>query len=436
VKVESNTAIPNGWEWTTLGEACEIILGQSPPSDTYNTEGSGLPFFQGKAEFGDIFPTIMKWCSKPNKIAKAGDILISVRAPVGPTNLCRETCCIGRGLAAIRPKYGMQSKYFLNYLRFIEKDWDSKATGTTFKAITGSVLRKQELPLPPLPEQERIVERIESLFTQLDAGVAGLKRAKAALKRYKASVLKAACEGRLVQQDPNDEPTEEVLKRILAERGDKFTPPDGELGELPKGWCWANIDQFADTIGGLTKGRNFKGKETIMLPYLRVANVQRGHLDLRTMKEIELRVDEIEKYKLLEGDIVLTEGGDWDKLGRSAIWENNIPLCVHQNHIFRARLKSKELSSKWIMYYTNSEQGQNYFKDASKQTTNLASINLTQLRSCPISIPPVCEQRRMVAEIDRQLSVVQELEQTIEANLKRAGRLRQAILKRAFEGRL
>ena len=103
------------------------------------------------------------------------------------------------------------------------------------------------------------------------------------------------------------------------------------------------------------------------------------------MKEIELLEEEIDKYKLLEGDIVLTEGGDWDKLGRSAIWENNLPLCVHQNHIFRARLKSRAISNKWIMYYTNSEQGQNYFKDASKQTTNLASINLTQLRSCPNS---------------------------------------------------
>ena len=104
------------------------------------------------------------------------------------------------------------------------------------------------------------MERIESLFTQLDAGVTALKRARAALKRYKASVLKAACEGRLVAQDPNDEPAEELLRRILAERAEKYAPPNGELAKLPEGWCWASEQQIAETIGGITKGRNFKGK--------------------------------------------------------------------------------------------------------------------------------------------------------------------------------
>ncbi len=192
-----NGNLPDGWEWSTLDEACEIVLGQSPSSDTYNAEGIGLPFYQGKAEFGDLYPTPEKWCSSPKKIAEKDDILISVRAPVGPTNLCPEKSCIGRGLAAIRPK-GFPTKYFLHYLRYIEKEWDSKATGTTFKAITGDVLRNQEIPVAPLPEQERIVSRIEELFSDLDAGVAALERVRAGLRRYKASVLKAAVSGRLV----------------------------------------------------------------------------------------------------------------------------------------------------------------------------------------------------------------------------------------------
>jgi type I restriction enzyme S subunit len=172
-----NVVLPDGWNWATLDEACNVILGQSPPSDTYNIEGVGLPFYQGKAEFGELYPTKVKWCSAPGKIAEAGDVLITVRAPVGPTNLCQEKSCIGRGLAALRPKNGMPNKYLLYYLRFIEKEWDSKATGTTFKAITGNVLRQQEIPLAPLPEQERIVAKIEELFTQLEAGKAALRRA-------------------------------------------------------------------------------------------------------------------------------------------------------------------------------------------------------------------------------------------------------------------
>src|SRR5687768_4537224 len=113
--VNDTQRLPEGWMLCRLDEVSEIILGQSPSSDTYNTDGKGLPFYQGKAEFGDLYPTTVKWCSKPKKIAEAGDILISVRAPVGPTNLAREKSAIGRGLAALRPQNGMPSKYLLYY---------------------------------------------------------------------------------------------------------------------------------------------------------------------------------------------------------------------------------------------------------------------------------------------------------------------------------
>ena len=192
-----NGELPEGWEWTTLGESCDIVLGQSPSSDTYNVDGNGLPFYQGKAEFGDLYPTPEKWCSSPKKVAEENDILITVRAPVGPTNLCPEKSCIGRGLAAIRPRNGMPTKFFLYFLRYIEKEWDIKATGTTFKAITGDVLRNQEMPLPPLEEQRRIVAevelRLESARAVESAVEAGLKRAA----WLRQAVLRSAFEGRL-----------------------------------------------------------------------------------------------------------------------------------------------------------------------------------------------------------------------------------------------
>ena len=215
--------LPAGWEAADVDEVCLVIQGQSPPGETYNTDGAGLPFLQGKAEFGDTYPTAVKWCSAPTKIAEPDDILISIRAPVGPTNLCPSQSCIGRGLAAIRPQGDIQPKYVLYALRSTEEELRSKATGTTFDAIRGDSLRSHPIPLPPLAEQRRIVAEIETQFTRLDASVAALRRARANLKRYRASVLKDACEGRLV-------PTEAELARS---EGREYEPCRRPAGAHP-----------------------------------------------------------------------------------------------------------------------------------------------------------------------------------------------------------
>lgn len=178
-----------------LKECCTIIAGQSPESKYYNSNGDGLPFFQGKADFGELYPSIRVYCSQPTKIAEKDDILLSVRAPVGPTNLAPCKVCIGRGLTAIRPSEVLLTRYVLLFFRYFEAQLASKGTGTTFKAITQDVVKNLEIPIPPLPEQERIVARIEELFSQLDAGVETLKKTKAQLVVYRQAVLKEAFEG-------------------------------------------------------------------------------------------------------------------------------------------------------------------------------------------------------------------------------------------------
>ncbi len=156
-----------GWKYKKLGDQnyFELIMGQSPPSNTYNLEKIGLPFFQGKAEFGKIFPTAKKYCSEPTRIAEKNDVLISVRAPVGPTNLANERCCIGRGLAAIRCKQNVLPRFLLYALRSIEGDIASSVCdqGGGFTAIKKSQLKAVQIPVPPLDEQRRIVARIEEL---------------------------------------------------------------------------------------------------------------------------------------------------------------------------------------------------------------------------------------------------------------------------------
>lgn len=148
-------------EIVKLEDIAEIIAGQSPPSDTYNTEGIGMPFFQGKTDFGELYPTIRMYCSRPNKIAKPNDILLSVRAPVGPTNLAHVESCIGRGLSAIRPGRKVSTNFLLYYFRYFEKELVSKSRGSTFDAITQDQIRKLEIPLPDLKIQQEIAHVLE-----------------------------------------------------------------------------------------------------------------------------------------------------------------------------------------------------------------------------------------------------------------------------------
>jgi len=171
------------------------------------------------------------------------------------------------------------------------------------------------------------------------------------------------------------------------------------------------------------------------VPYLRVANVQRGFLELREMKTILASQDEIDALRLKKGDILFTEGGDRDKLGRGWVWNDEIDDCIHQNHIFRARPVFPCLESKFISYHGNSF-GQEWFTRAGKQTTNLASINKGILKRFPVPLAPIEEQAQVIAEAEQRLTVVDKIEAQVEANLKRGASLRQSILKRAFEGRL
>ena len=216
--MDSLPELPDGWVWTTLEEISEIILGQSPSSTTYNTDGDGLPFYQGKLEFGKLYPTPRKWCTAPKKISEKGDVFISIRAPVGPTNLCPEKSAVGRGLAAIRGLNGIQPFFILYLMRRFENEIASRGTGTTFKAITGNQLKTFKIPLPPLAEQEQIVSELERHLSVADEIEATIGAELIRSERLRQSILKQAFSGKLVPQDPNDEPASVLLKKIQAEK--------------------------------------------------------------------------------------------------------------------------------------------------------------------------------------------------------------------------
>jgi len=452
--------LPAGWEWATLEDVSSIIMGQSPPSETYNIEGIGLPFYQGKAEFGPLYPSPVKWCSHPGKRALPQDVLISVRAPVGPTNMCRQESCIGRGLAAIRAAEGVNNLYILYLLRSTEQELASKATGTTFSAISGDVLREHKLPLPPTAEQQRIVAEIEKQLTRLDAGVAGLNRTRVNLRRYRASVLKAACEGRLVAQDPNDEPASILLERIQTERRASWealqrakgkdpqklvypepASPDIEnLPELPEGWCWVGVEQLG-TINeqavltgpfGSNLGKADFTDVGVLLLTIGCLTTQGLTLD-KAFYISEGKAEELGNYRVRAGDILFSRMAS---VGRAAMVPPKFAGAVINYHLMRLRLAEKIIEPNYfISFVQGSSTASSYIRSVNHGFTR-DGINTTQLLAMPVSLPPLAEQQRIVAEVERRLSVVDELEATITANLKRAGRLRQAILKRAFSGKL
>ena len=447
--------LPEGWESTALEDFCLVIQGQSPPSATYNTNGVGLPFLQGKAEFGATYPVAVKWCSAPSKIAEPDDVLVSIRAPVGPTNLCGVKVCIGRGLAAIRTQGGMPSKYILYAMRATEDELRANSTGTTFEAVRGDDLRSHPVPLPPIAEQRRIVAEIEKQFTRLDASVTALKRAQANLKRYRASVLKAACAGRLVPTEAelaraegrDYEPAAVLLERILAERRVQWesrkkrrgkykvpvAPDTSDLPELPEGWVWAMVGQISSRIeyGTSTKASSVPSG----VPVLRMGNIQDGELNVSDLKYLEDDHPETQKTILSHGDLLFNRTNSAELVGKSAVYKDWHPKACFASYLIRVSFLS-DTASDYVCTFINSQHGRAYVARVRNQQVGQANVNGTKLAAMPIPLPPFAEQHRIVAEVERRLSVIQQAEGTVEANLTRVERLRQSILKLAFSGRL
>lgn len=193
----NGSPLPNGWMQVKLEDVCEIILGQSPPSSTYRKSSDGLPFFQGKADFGDVSPTPTTWCVKPHKIAEVGDILISVRAPVGPTNIANTRCCIGRGLAALRCQDSIDRDFLLAGLKLYESEISRMGSGSTFKAITGKQLKALIIPLPPISEQKRIAAILNDRLADIARARAAVEAQLEAINQLPSAILRKAFNGEL-----------------------------------------------------------------------------------------------------------------------------------------------------------------------------------------------------------------------------------------------
>ena len=377
-----------------LKDCCQIIAGQSPESKYYNTNGEGLPFFQGKADFGALYPKVRMYCSQPTKIAEKDDILLSVRAPVGPTNLSPGKVCIGRGLAAIRPDKKVGLRYLLYFFRYYETQLQRSGTGTTFKAITQNVIKNIEVPVPSIDEQERIVSKIEELFSKLDASVAELQTAKEKLKVYRQEVLKEAF-GAFEVKKPIREMTSIVTSGS-------------------RGWA-----KYYSSDGA---------------KFIRIGNLTRDsiRISFNEMQYVTLPGNaEGTRTKLNPNDVLVSITAN---LGSIGLVPKTIGDAYINQHIALVRFVNSE-QSEFMAWYLRSGWGQ---KDLlkNKRGAGKLGLGLDDIRDTIVPVVSNEQAKTIVSRINAQLSVCDSIEKTIDTSLQQAEALRQSILKQTFEGRL
>ena len=321
--------------------------------------------------------------------------------------------------------------------------------------VPAEFLREALIALPPLPEQRRIVAEIEKQFTRLDASVDGLKRAQTNLKRYRASVLKAACEGKLVPTESelsrsegrDYEPADRLLERILTERRaqwesqekrrGKYKEPatldKSDLPDLPRGWTWATIGQLSSRIQYGTSAK--ASADASGTPVIRMGNIQEGNLDLSDLKYLPRQHPETHKTLLAPGDLLFNRTNSSELVGKSAVYKDSHPTASFASYLIRVIFLGG-LSPDYVCAHINSQHGRAYISTVKSQQVGQANVNGTKLAAMPIPLPPLTEQHRIVAEVERHLSVIKKAEATVQVSLKRAERLRQSILKQAFSGQL
>jgi type I restriction enzyme S subunit len=341
--------------------------------------------------------------SRARQLVKSGDILVSTvrpnlngvaRVPEGLDGATAST-----GFCVLRPEPSkLDESYLFHWVRSPEfiADMVRKSTGASYPAVSDKIIGQSEIPLPPLAEQKRIA----AILDQADD-----------LRRKRQRALDRL--GQLGQA---------IFMEMFGDltRNDKAWPTGGTLGD------------YAEIASGITKGRDPKGRSTRLVPYLAVVNVQDKRLQLDAPKEIEATEDEILRYRLQSGDLLLTEGGDPDKLGRGTLWNAELPECIHQNHVFRVRLSSKQYNPTFLNWLVGSAYGKQYFLRAAKQTTGIASINMSQLKAFPMLLPPL----ELQENFQRKLDQLRAATEVLVAGVRSSENLFQAVQHLAFNGEL
>lgn len=433
--------LPNNWCWTKIGEIVRPVKKINPQDipewefdyiDIASIDNSKNTITQPKKYQGLNAP------SRARQVIKKGDVILStVRTYL--KNIARvDTIYDGQiastGFCVLRPYKEVNSKFLFHYVltdQFLNP-LNSIQRGTSYPAVRDTDVFDQFMPLPPLPEQHRIVAKIEELFTQLDAGVAALTTALAQLKRYRQSVLKAAFEGKLTgewRERHADNKAIKIATKIIADN-DHIQG----LSKIPENWVWSNIGKISHLIQYGTSEK--ASEDSNGIPILRMGNIQDGKLIFEGLKYLPSDFPDLEKYKLQDGDVLFNRTNSAELVGKSAVYKEKHPASVFASYLIRVRSNADLCQPDLLSYFINSPFGKIYIKSVVSQQVGQANVNGTKLANMPIPLPPLTEQHEIVAEIERRFTIIDEMEKTIQQSLTQAERLRQSILKRAFEGKL
>lgn len=303
---------------------------------------------------------------------------------------------------------------------FREKFLNTKSgVGGSLTRARTDLVNQIKINIAPLPEQRRIVAKVDGLTARTARAREELDRIPTLIARYKSAVLALAFSGRLTQ-DWRIGLNREALSG----------------GDYPNGWIVKDLAEISEIQGGIQVGKKRpQSAELVDVPYLRVANVQRGWLNLEEIKTLRVTPAERDRLLLQDGDILMNEGGDRDKLGRGWVWRAEIPECIHQNHVFRIRLYDSDFPSEYVSHYAN-ENGQRYFIDQGTQTTNLASISKRKVAALPVPIPPTGEAVEIVRRIQSAFRWLDHMAADHASAARLLPKLDAAILAKAFRGEL
>ena len=319
--------------------------------------------------------------SRARKIVNRDDTIFATVRPtlrrIAQVQECLDGAMVSTAFCVLRPNSELIHPDFLFFaiqLESVVNEVAAMQTGASYPAVRDVDVMSLQVPVPPLSDQCSIADAL-NLARSAILEHRRCEEATQALKRAAMHTL---------------------FTRGLRGEAQKET----EVGPVPEGWDVVPLENCAIVQTGAAKGRKFGGAEVVQVPYLRVANVQDGYLDLAEIKTISIRRSELNRYRLQQGDVLMTEGGDFDKLGRGFVWRGQLKLCVHQNHVFAVRTDRNRLLPDFFTYEAQSDYGKAYFLKVAHKTTNLASINSTKLKAFPVLIPTLGEQREIVSILE------------------------------------
>lgn len=417
--------VPASWPVVPIKRGFLVVGGSTPKSDDPSLWDGPItwitPADLSRLEGFEIFDSLRTiteagLASCGTSIIPAGSLVLSTRAPIGSLGIAATELCTNQGCKALVPSGRIATRYFAYLLSVSTEALNVRGKGTTFLELSGDELAAFKVPLPDAESQTAIAAFLDRETGKIDALVAEQEKLIALLKEKRQAVISHAVTKGLNPQAP------------MKPSGIEW------LGDVPAHWAVKRLSYIARVQTGVAKGKDYSGQAVVSVPYLRVANVQDGYLDLEDVAMIEIAEADWPRYKLRSGDVLMNEGGDFDKLGRGHIWRGEIEGCVHQNHVFAVRPVGA--SPEWLSAITGSDYAQFYFMTRSKQSTNLASISSSNLMELPVLLPPVSEQTlvlRFLAETSERFDgLIAEAERAITLLKER----RSALISAAVTGQI